>query len=327
MPLGLGGISRILQGKSGGVPRFPDISSEAKVFYLDPDHARATDTNNPGTNPNKPLSTLAEAYDRLTSNSHDTIRANANSWHELTEMLTWSKSRTHLEFLDGANRLQTQGGRLRLTGSSGATNIAALKVTGTRNTFENMKLVNEHTAAESLYALSSQGEGNYYKNCAFHNIAAQHLTDVDAASLILSEDGGTFINCDIGADTVRTTVAANHTLLISTAAGGSRAKRCIFQNCTILGHTSQSTGNLVAAAASSMDRWVLFRDCDFINWDISTGTAMTEAIEASGSAGEIILVRGGGVFGCTNVALTASDVRVVGVTSTTTTSLLSVVAN
>lgn len=312
--------------KSGGIPILS--GTFGNVYYVDPDADNASDTLNDGSF-NYPFSTLAAAYAAATSNNNDLIILNAYSTHSLTSMLTVAKNRVHIIGWDGGGRLTAQRTKINLTGSTGATNVAAIKVTGVGCSFGNLKVMNSHTVAQSLYALADVGEANSYYNCSFHNLAAQHLTDAGAAPLLLAGDGSTFRECEIGADTVQVTVASGHTILVDKILGG-QAKRCIFDRCTIQHFGNKATHNFIKVdAEGDLDRYVLFRECQFINFANSSGATITDAIEVPAAHdGGFILVDRCSFYGCTNVSQSGinSQVLIVASVPTAATSGLAVTA-
>ena len=268
-------------------------STYGTVYFVDANNG--SDGNN-GLSMDEAFKTIGAANTAVTTNKNDVIVLSANSSHAITSMLTVSKNRVHFVGLDGGGRIGAQRTKIVITGSTGATNVAAIKVTGTGCSFRNLKIINSHTVSQSLYGLIDAGEATAYFNCSFHNLAA-------AAPLLLAGDNSHFVECEIGSDTVKTTVALSHTILVDKVQGG-QAKRCIFDNCVIQAYTSQTTTNFVKVdAEADLDRYILFRGCSFVNFNNASGSIITDAIEVPAAhAGGFIYVQECGFYGVTNVS-------------------------
>lgn len=111
------------------------------------------------------FSSLADAYTAAQSNNNDVILLDAHSSHTLTTGIDWTKSRIHVFGLDGGDRLVQQGSKVQ-NGASDAT-AYLIKVTGVRNSFHNIKFIQNSTQGTALTVLQEGGEGTLYKNCSF----------------------------------------------------------------------------------------------------------------------------------------------------------------
>ena len=255
------------------------------------------------------FTTVAAAYAAAETNRNDVIMLSANASHPLTEMLTVSKNRVHFVGMDMGDRQTGQGSRLVMGVTAAATDIAAVKVTGVRNSFRNIKIESSNTVAQGLYALVDAGEYTLYKNCSFLK-----LTDLDqatAADVVAEGDGATWINCELGAATLLTT-AARPTVLIDKVVGTTGMLDNNFINCNFVSYTSADKNLIKVAAAGAGQRYAMFRGCSFINWEIAAGgSVITDAINApSGSELYIILDANCITVGCTNIATATTNVGV-----------------
>jgi len=171
-----------------GVP-----TTEGNVYFVD--YGAGSDGNK-GTDIKKPFKTLDKAVTTATSNNNDVICLIGSDTHVLTEMLTVSKNRIHFVGLDGTSRRYGQGAKISIGVTTAATDIAAVKVTGVRNSFQNIKFISNNTVAEGLYTVAEGGEYTVYQNCEFYK-----STDLDvtgAAEVALNGDSTQFRGCTFG---------------------------------------------------------------------------------------------------------------------------------
>lgn len=230
---------------------------------------------------------LATAYAEAQTNNNDVIALDSHTSHKVSSMLTIAKNRVHFFGFDSANRTSNQRTLISNTGTGAATDISMVNVTGTGCSFRNIAFKNNWTVAQNLSAMLEYGNNSLYKNCSFQNIGSAHLTNVNAAALILAAGDAEFHECNIGADTLQSTVASGQTLLIKKGTSAQAATRCLFNKCILRAYTSQSTYAFVRISADGdIDREVFFRDCELINFKTSSnGTTMAVAVaSASGLA-------------------------------------------
>uniref|UniRef100_A0A6M3LNQ9 Uncharacterized protein n=1 Tax=viral metagenome TaxID=1070528 RepID=A0A6M3LNQ9_9ZZZZ len=162
--------------------------------------------------------TVAEAYAQVESNNDDVILLDASDAHPITEMLTVSNNRTHFVGCDGGNRLIQQGSRLVMGVTGVATDLAPVLVTGTRNTFRNIKVENASTTDESLYGFIENGEGTYLEN--FMACKTAGLNDANHAHFWMAGDACSGRNLTFGHSTLQST-AAGFGILIDAKSGGA----------------------------------------------------------------------------------------------------------
>lgn len=221
-----------------------------------------------GKSPNSPWQTIEYAYSQVTSGQDDIIVLQGSSTHVLSAMLDVTKSRVHFIGIDGTGgRFYGNNAKVSLTATSGATNIATLKNTGVRNSFVNIKFINESTVTEGIYCVAEGGEYSLYQNCEIYK-----STDLDvtgAAELLLNGDSAQFIDCTIGslANEIVGAILRPCVLLTKNLVTASSVTRdAYFQNCMFWRNGGNAANRLVYGAnATDVERMLLFKGCGFIN--------------------------------------------------------------
>ncbi len=232
----------------------------------------------------KYYSSLESAYEEAVSNANDVILISAHSSHGLSDVLTVAKNRIHFIGMDGGDRLIQQGAKIQLTTPS-TDAVSTIKVTGTRNTFRNLKITNSGTHANSVSAVIGDGdEGTLWKNCTF-----QKLSDLNVAAVSnfeIRSDSATFLDCEFGGDTYLLT-ATRPNLWIK-ASGATRMKNCRFRGCTFIAANTDA-GNLHVDVedTSSLAFYNVMENCNFINSIISSQSAI-QATVAVASVGSLV---------------------------------------
>lgn len=222
--------------------------------------------------------TLNAAYTAATSNANDVILLTSHSSHVITP-ITWSKNRIHVIGMDGGDRLVQQGTKVQ--------NVAAdddaflIKVTGVRNSFRNIKFIQNSTDAAGLHVLEEGGEGTLYKNCSFTFGVADNLDLTTAAEVIMGGDSDTFINCQFGQDTLLTSAARS--IMVIDQVNGFECKSNVFVDCTWLGSSSDAGLQAISMAAAGD---ILFtnhfiRPSFLASIDSAGGIACTKAVSTA----------------------------------------------
>lgn len=229
-------------------------------------------------------STLESAYAAARSGYDDIIVLAGNATHSLAAGIAWTKSRVHVIGLgfgiDG--RFVQQPAKVQLGGAIATAYV--IKVTGVRNTFENIKFIQGSTAATALTVLQEGGEGNYYKNCSFVFGVANNLDETTAHEVLAGSDSATFINCTFGADTLLTS-AARSVFHIDQVTSGQEFKSNILKDCIFMISSSSSTATFVRLdAVGDVLFSNVFTDCIFIaSVDSAGGAAIAEASQTGTS--------------------------------------------
>jgi len=187
---------------------------------------------------------LEAAYAAVTSNNDDVILLGGHTNHTIEAGIAWSKSRVHMVGMDGGHRLIQQGARINTTGNPSTAYL--FKITGTRNSFQNIKFEQNSTNAAATSVVQMGGEGNLYKNCSFVFGTATNIdgSETDTYEVINGEDSGTFINCTFGQDTLLTT-GGRAIMAIDTVTSGQRFKNNIFKDCIWKISTSDTDASFV----------------------------------------------------------------------------------
>lgn len=259
---------------------------------------------NDGLSPQTAIKTLAAALVIATAGANDCVLlcAEGNASDATTARqsatLLWSKDLVHLIGVNDGPALSQRSRVAFVPGYATASEL--ITVSGDGCLFANVQFFMGVASALPTGCMSVTGERNHFLNCHIAGMGNAANDIAGAYSLRLAGGENLFDGCTIGVDTVTLGAAANSQIL--TALG---ATRCMFRDCTFLTYTNHATNNnFLRCPASTIDRWLMFRDCIFINPVDAGSTLLTQAaIVASGGspAGAVLLVGGGtGVFGATD---------------------------
>ena len=249
---------------------------------------------------------LEDAYDAVTTNNNDVILLDGHSTHILNSgQLTVSKNRTHFVGMDGGERLHGQGAKIQNIAGTAA--ISVVYVTGTRNTFRNIKFIQNDDEATSLNVLKEAGESTLYKNCSFIFGDVDNLDQTNAYEILMSGDSTEFHNCTFGADTLVTSAARAVVAfdVITTAAKSSVWKDCVWN---IL--SSSADANFIRVVATTdLHFGHIFINPVFLATisNASSAITLTDAVDSvSGlNAGNMLMINP--ATNCTNLSSAASD--------------------
>ncbi len=220
--------------------------SDGEIFWLFEDSDTGL-TKKMQDHPKNVFVTMAEAYAACTTNRHDIINVSAINAHAITTGIAWSKSRINVIGLDGGDRLIQQGARL--VGATADDTGYVVKITGTRNSFRNIKFEQQSTDAAGLTVVQFGGEGTLVKNCSFVFGVATRLGASTTYEVVMGEDSGTFINCTFGNDTLKTS-AARAVMLIDVV-GSNEMKSNIFVDCFWFINSSDSSAHFIRVKANT----------------------------------------------------------------------------
>jgi len=221
------------------------------------------------------FTSLANAYAACESNNNDVILLDANSSHSQA-MITVSKSRVHFFGLDGGGRLNSQGTKISTPATSVAASVAVITNTGTRNTYHNIKFIQNGTNAAQNTAFHDTGEGTFCKNCSFHMNSL--LSTASRSSVKFAGDTCHYEDCQIGNSTVLATAGNVAPLLIM-----NPARYSYFVNCKMISYNTQTTASCIdAPEADGVIGWIMFENCKLISANKGNGAtaagAMAEAV-------------------------------------------------
>lgn len=235
----------------------------------------------------KVYGTVADAYAAAVTNRDDVIYISGYSAHALTEMLTVSKSRVHFEGMGAVSgRKNSQAARIEIA-TAVATDVAVIRNTGTRNTYRNLKIVQNGTDTACTSAFIDEGEGTFMEYC---NCQVNTIVSTVAQALLFAGDTCHYKDCQFGTATVYRTAASGNTILIAIS-NGAYPRYSYFENCTIISYSSQTTTACVRC--TMVIGWIKFENCAFINAlkgdGATAGGAMAEAIVTTSTAGYLML--------------------------------------
>lgn len=270
-------------------------SSRGKYFFVD--YGSGSDGNS-GTDITRPYKTISKAYSMATTNKDDVIVLMGNSTHTLTEMLTVSKNRVHFVGMDGTfGRMYGQNAKVSLGVTTAATDIATIKNTGVRNSFTNIKFINENTVTEGIYCFVEAGEYTVIDHCEIYKSTDMDVTG--AAELVMNGDSAQVSNCVIGSlATARSGAVIRPCVLVTNGIVASAVARdVLFSNCKFWINASNTANRFVYGAnAADVERVMQFENCSFINNGISTAIpAQNVAFGATLTVGMVLL------NGCTSL--------------------------
>lgn len=267
---------------SGGGP----IVGKGDVYWVDPvDGLDSYRGKTPGT----AKKTLSGVHSVMTANQNDIAyvlgnsSASASTTCRETATLVWSKSLTHVVGT-GYNRVAHRVS-LRMTGDF----TPQVTLSGSGCTWSNMHWFDSGTSSTQAQ-LNLTGERNAFYNIHFGGLGGDTARDAAGAAIIkIVGTAGEhyFKDCVVGLDTADRG-AANASILPS--AGTTRN---IFENTIFTMRADAGTPIFLNCGSGGIDRWMIFKDCTFINTGTFTGgSTLTEAFTVHASAGGGVILAG-----------------------------------
>ena len=298
-PNGVSSFGVPLFGLAGMVP------IPGNVYYLDND--RRLDSNN-GLDPTRPKKTLSNVQSVMTANQNDVAvlighsSAGTGAFREAAN-LTWDKNLTHI-LGTIYNRV---GQRVSLRETSGGTAVTKLLDVGAAGClFANFHIFQGQSTAETQLAVEESGGRNAYFNMHIAgggNATAAAQAGMRDVSIEGSNGENYFSGCVIGLDTVART-AANANLSFNAGTARNLFEDCVFQ----LHATTDATPVFINAGTNDIDRWAIFKRCQFTNSGSFTapGTVINQAFDLSSNLNGPIIMEACIVVGVTAVETTNS---------------------
>lgn len=244
-----------------GVP-----ATEGSVYFVNYDSG-SDGVSNKSNALNRPFKTINKALNLVTTNKNDVICLLGNATHTLTEMLTVSKNRVHFVGLDASARYYGQNAKVSLGVTTAATDIGTILNTGIRNTFKNIKFINENTVNEGLYCFVDGGEYTVIDGCEVYK--STDLNETGASELVMNGDSSLVINSTIGSNVNATTgaiVRANVLFTKGLAGAGKVSRDVTFENCKFLSKAGHVNNRFMYGAnATDIERMLHIKDCLFFN--------------------------------------------------------------
>ena len=289
------------------------LGMTGNVYYCDP--VNGLDGNN-GQLPSTAVQSLAAGYALLTSGNNDVlvlIGNGASSGSARISTFTWAKSACHLVGVCAPSAL-SQRARIANATTTGLTMTANFFiVSGSGCLFQNISWFVGAGAGQTGIAasicLTVTGSRNAFVNCDIEGMGdSTSATSATSRNILIQGSGGEnlFSHCNIGLDSVVRT-NANASVELS-----AKTVRNSFEDCTFLMWSSDGLQYfLYGAAAGCLDRWVLFKGCNFINSVKSgAGTACALAFVLPASAGgQICFDSTSGLYGVTAIGDTATKAQ------------------
>ena len=226
--------------------------------------------------------TIALGYAAMTSNQIDVLLINGHG--EFSEaMLTTAKNRCHFEGMDGGSRKNSQGARFATPATSVAASVAVVSNTGTRNTFRNIKFIQQGTNAAQTSSFIDTGEGTYMENCCIHQ--NNLLTTASTQALLFKGDTCHYKNVEIGNSTVTHNVDNQAPLVFKTP-----ARYSYFENCSIIQYSLKTTASCIDVPdANGIIGWIKFENCSLVSASKGDGATaagtMAEAVTSICTSG------------------------------------------
>lgn len=281
-----------------------------RVICCDP--ANGDDSWN-GLDPDNAVASLEQAHSLATAGKNDVViligDGTTSATNRITSQLTWSKDATHLIGVTAPTHI-AQRARISHAASAPTTAFDMVLVTADGCIFKNFSLFEGFAeATTACVAWEDQGSRNYYENVALQSMGndGDSADAAGSANLLLTGGGEhTFFNCTFGLDTIARG-AANANVRLRSA-----TERNWFENCRFLCSADAASPFFVDANASnSLGRWVMFKNCDFLNaLNISPGaTALTAAISFNASQNGTVFING--CSKCNTTDWVASDTATV----------------
>ncbi|HEX3941595.1 MAG TPA: hypothetical protein VHX11_08955 [Acidobacteriaceae bacterium] len=265
------------------------IFTTGTLYYLDPKNGN---DQNDGLTPATAVQTLGQGYALLGQGRNDVLVLMSDgttaSTARLSAGFTWAKNAAHLVGVC-APSLFSQ--RARIAPTSGVAAFANFfTVTANACLFANVEFFhgfNAGIAAEICLTLSA-GARNVFKNCHIAGMGdATGATDAGSRNILIKSGSqeNYFQGCTIGIDTVIRTLA---NASVEIQGGGPRNvfDSCIFQFYSSDGLQYALLGN----AAAALDRFVLFRNCQFINAINSGSTAIAQLFKLVATVGGVAIL-------------------------------------
>lgn len=281
----------------GGVPLLNGIpfGPDSKVFFVAP--GTGSD-GNAGDTPATALASLSQAQSLARANKNDVVflLAQSNSASATTSYqsasLAWAKDMVHLIGINAGGRV-AQRSRI----AANAVSISPLvNVTANGCLFRDLHVFHGFTADEAGYiAWQDAGNRNVYERCHIAGGGVSGTADDTSMRSLKLAGGGerVFRDCVIGLDTVDRSTTANAEIEFAGSV------RDTFDDCTFQTYGSGAHA-MAIVGATGLDRYALFRRCQFINPIQSGTTALTECFSctAGTSPNGAILLQDPFAYGC-----------------------------
>lgn len=273
--------------------------TQGNIININP---RTGNDNNPGTSAS-PLASLEAALYMATAGQNDIVflQAAGNAAGATTVrpngQLDWNKDLVHLVGVNGGPFLGQRSRIAFQAAYAGATNLFKLSANGCL--IKGIEFYEGVASALPTGCMEVTGQRNHIVGCQISGMGAAANDIAGAYSLYLNAGAENYFeDCYIGLDTVTLGAAANSQIKCA-----SQATRNKFRECRIATYTNHATNNnFLRCPTGSLDRWIEFEDCIFINPVDAASTALTQAMIVASDAGGSVLITGAktGLIGATD---------------------------
>ena len=278
-----------------------NMHSSGQIFYViedsDPDYGKVVQMYGK----KRVFSTLANAVANMVSNRNDICFLSGNTSHALTSMVTIDKNRCHFIGM-GVTRAYGQAAKVSMGVTTNTTDVFAVKNTGIRNSFVNIKFSNANTVTENVAAFGEGGEYTVFNSCEFYD--STELNSDTHAEMVLNGDSAQFYNCTFGslADAVSGDKVRPAVLLTAGTVGAGKVSRDVyFDKCRFWKQAGGTTTAMVKGGATDVERIMEFHDCQFVANVLGAQPAVAISV-ATLTVGQIILTGDTCAFECTKIA-------------------------
>lgn len=162
---------------------------------------------------------IETAYAAMQSNNNDVMLLDAHTTYSLTAMLTVAKNRCHFFGVDGGGHITAQGAKIQLGVTTAATDLAPVLVTGVRNSFRNVKVINANTNNNCLYGFIDNGEGTVLED--FSSVKIAGLDDANHAHFWMAGDSLSAKRVTFGQSNIPSSAAGFGILIDGKTGGGT----------------------------------------------------------------------------------------------------------
>lgn len=248
------------------------IITQGNVFWVKPGTGY---DGNDGLSPTTAFKTLQAALGRAKANQNDVVllcgqsNTSADTTDYQTVTLDWNKDLVHLIGIN-SGPLLSQRSRVALVSTyDTASNLFTVSADGCL--IANIQFFEGVAGTAPTGCVKVTGSRNVFNNVHFAGIGNDANDIAGAYSLFL--DGASecvFNDCAIGLDTIARGTAANSEILID---GG--ASRNSFNRCLIFAMLEHATNHPLVklADATAIDRFLRFTNCEFINESVNYAVA------------------------------------------------------
>lgn len=288
-----------------GIPMVGGFPTGLTAVYFVDQTTGSDGVNKKANSLRRPFKTVAKAFATAQTNKNEGIALIGNATHPLTEMLDFSKSRTHMFGYDPGGRMWGPNAKVSLGVTTAATDIGTIQNTGIRNSFSNIKFINENTKDEALYCFVEAGEFVVIQGCEIFK--STDLDEAGAAEMVMNGDTALVRDCTIGSDanSVSANGARPNVLLTREIVTGKVCRDSQFRDCIFPHLGTDADQRMVhATGATDVERLLYFKNCLFFNNVLSSADPAMAIAGASAFTVGRIVVDGGGEVGCDALSTT-----------------------